>query len=90
MPSSLPSWPLLLSSLGARHVLSNVFATDREVPSTDAGYQIDTVVTERLTQAIDQLARVWFDQAELREHRARKGARSEFAEPAYAHPAAGA
>jgi FMN reductase len=76
----------VLSSLGARHVLSNVFATDREVPSTDKGYEIDASVAERLTQSIDQLALVWFDQVELREHRARSHARSEFAEPAYAHP----
>ncbi|HEY4352899.1 MAG TPA: NADPH-dependent FMN reductase [Paraburkholderia sp.] len=75
----------VLSSLGARHVLSNVFATDREVPSDDSGYHLDAAVSERLTQSIDQLALVWFDQAELREHRARGSEPATFAEPAFAH-----
>jgi FMN reductase len=76
----------VLSSLGARHVLSNVFATDREVPSDDnTGYHLDAAVSERLTQSIDQLALVWFDQAELREHRARGSEPAAFAEPAFAH-----
>ena len=62
------------------------FATDREVPSDEnTGYHLDAAVSERLTQSIDQLALVWFDQAELREHRARGSEPATFAEPAFAH-----
>lgn len=61
----------VLSSLGARHVLGNVFATDTEIASDEQGYKSNASVSERLTQSIDQLARVWFDQVELREHRDR-------------------
>ncbi|CAM2144955.1 FMN reductase [Pararobbsia alpina] len=59
----------VLSSLGARHVLANVFATDTEVPSGERGYEAGPPVVERLTQSIDQLVRVWFDQVELKAHR---------------------
>jgi len=61
----------VLSSLGARHVLANVFATDADVPVGKQGYETGEVVGERLTHSIDQLVRVLFDQAELREHRER-------------------
>ncbi|RKP44244.1 NADPH-dependent FMN reductase [Pararobbsia silviterrae] len=61
----------VLSALGARHVLANVFATDAEVPSGESGYQTAACVAERLTQSIDAFGRVWFDEAELREHRER-------------------
>ena len=62
----------VLSSLGARHVLANVFATDSEVPSGERGYETSPAAAERLTQSIDQLARVWFDQVELKAHRDRQ------------------
>jgi FMN reductase len=62
----------VISSLGARHVLANVFATDVEIASGQGGYETGAVVTERLVQSIDQLSRVWSDQVELREHRERR------------------
>ena len=62
----------MLSALGARHVASNVFGTDREVLWSDgSGYVLNEDIRERLTVSVEQVLQALSEQAELRDYRAR-------------------
>jgi len=62
----------VLSALGARHVASNVFGTDREVVwSEGSGYALNDDIGERLKSSVEQLLQALTEQSELREYRAR-------------------
>jgi len=82
----------VLSALGARHVASNVFGTDREILwSEGSGYALNDEIRERLKLSVDQLLQALSEQAELRDYRARAaldqvlhGARSHRDEPEHA------
>jgi len=67
----------VLSSLGARHVVSNIFGTDREVPwSESGGYTLNEEIAARLALSVDQLRQALAEQSELRDYRARFAAQA--------------
>lgn len=47
----------VLAALGARLVLDNVFAAERDVARTDAGYEVTDALEQRLSAAVQSLAR---------------------------------
>jgi FMN reductase len=59
----------VLSSLGARHHLPNVFASDADLPATEAGYTVLAETAQRVTASADALAHALHEQAQLRELR---------------------
>jgi FMN reductase len=59
----------VLSALGARHVLDNVFATELDVVRLGADYVLDDAIAQRLAQAVDSLLLVLDDAAALRRMR---------------------
>jgi FMN reductase len=61
----------VLASLGAQHILSNVFASEQDLPWTEGGYLLTEPVSLRLFDAIDALAQVIEDADELRRFRTR-------------------
>ena len=61
----------VLASLGAQHILGNVFASEQDLTWTDGGYLLTEPVSIRLFDAIDGLAQVIEDAAELRRFRTR-------------------
>lgn len=62
----------VLSALGARHVVSNVFGTDREVLwSEGTGYALNDDLGGRLKLSVEQLLQALSEQVELRDYRAR-------------------
>ena len=60
----------VLSSLGARHHLPNVFASDADLPRGDTGYSLLPEISQRVHEAADALAHALGEQAQLREWRA--------------------
>jgi len=63
----------VLSALGARHVVTSVFGTDREVIWGDEGaYTLSDEIAARLAQSVGQLHGVLTEQAELRAYRLRQ------------------
>jgi FMN reductase len=60
----------VLSSLGARHVLDNVYATERDLPSVEGHYTMTPPIAQRLEDAVDTLHQVLADAADLRLSRA--------------------
>ncbi|SAL81450.1 NADPH-dependent FMN reductase [Caballeronia terrestris] len=56
----------VLASLGARHVLENVFATERDMPVVDGTYAVTDAIADRLAEAIESLVRALDDAAALR------------------------
>jgi FMN reductase len=78
----------VLSALGARHVLSNVFGTDREVPwSESGGYTLNDEISARLGVSVDQLRQALAEQHELQAYRSRYAAQGADGEGlAYALP----
>lgn len=60
----------VLSSLGARHHLPNVFASDADLPRNEHGYTLNAGIEARVTAAADALAYALHEQAQLRELRA--------------------
>jgi FMN reductase len=60
----------VLSSLGARHHLPNVFASDADVPRGDTGYSLLPEISQRIHESADALAHALVEQAQLREWRA--------------------
>lgn len=62
----------VLSSLGVRHVVSNIFGTDREVPwSENEGYALNEEIAARLAISVEQLREALAEQRALRDYRAR-------------------
>ncbi|WP_084187388.1 NADPH-dependent FMN reductase [Andreprevotia chitinilytica] len=59
----------VLASLGAQHVLSNVFATEQDVVWRDDRYVLAEPIAARLAEAIDAFVQVLEDAAELRRFR---------------------
>jgi FMN reductase len=66
----------VLSSLGARHHLPNVFASDADLPRTDSGYSLMPEIQQRVLESADALAHALGEQAQLREWRASAAARA--------------
>lgn len=60
----------VLAALGARLVLDNVFATERDVARTDAGYEVADALEQRLFEAVQSLARAVDDTTMLARMRA--------------------
>jgi FMN reductase len=60
----------VLSSLGARHHLPNVFASDADLPRGDTGYSLLPEISQRIHESADALAHALVEQAQLREWRA--------------------
>lgn len=60
----------VLASLGARHVLDNVFATERDVAIADGDYVLSDAIALRLNEGVEALHTVLDDRAELRRLRA--------------------
>jgi FMN reductase len=56
----------VLASLGARHVLDNVFATERDMLAVDGAYAVTDAIAQRLADAIESLVHVLDDAATLR------------------------
>jgi FMN reductase len=56
----------VLASLGARHVLDNVFATERDMLVVDGAYAVTDAIAQRLADAIESLVHVLDDAAALR------------------------
>jgi len=56
----------VLASLGARHVLDNVFATERDLPLVDGSYELGDAIAVRLAEGVQSLHAVLDDSAELR------------------------
>jgi len=60
----------VISALGARHIVTSVFGTDREVSWTEGGgYSLNDEIAARLAQSTTQLHGVLAEQAELRTYR---------------------
>ncbi len=59
----------VLASLGARHVLDNVFATERDILVVDGAYALTDAIAQRLSDAIESLVHVLDDAAALRRFR---------------------
>jgi FMN reductase len=59
----------VLSSLGARHHLPNVFASDADLPKGEAGYTVLAETGQRVIASVDALVHALNDQAQLRELR---------------------
>ena len=60
----------VLASLGARHVLDNVFATERDVAQIGGDYTLSDAIAQRLAEAVDSLLGVLDDADTLRGLRA--------------------
>lgn len=56
----------VLASLGARHVLDNVFATERDMLLVDGTYTVTDAIAHRLADAIESLVHALDDAAALR------------------------
>ena len=56
----------VLASLGARHVLANVFATERDIPLVDGSYSLTDAIAQRLSEAVGSLVLALDDAAALR------------------------
>lgn len=56
----------VLASLGARHVLDNVFATEHDIVRLDDDYALNDAVARRVAEAVDSLMQVIDDAAVLR------------------------
>ncbi|SAL55958.1 NADPH-dependent FMN reductase [Caballeronia telluris] len=59
----------VLSSLGARHHLPNVFASDADLPRSANGYAASPETVQRVSASADALAHALDEQAQLRELR---------------------
>jgi FMN reductase len=55
----------VLTALGARHFLGNVFATESDVLSADGAYFLTELLANRLTEAVGALLTVLNDDADL-------------------------
>ncbi|SAK92175.1 NADPH-dependent FMN reductase [Caballeronia catudaia] len=56
----------VLASLGAQHVLGNVFATECEISLVDGAYTLSGAIAQRLADAVDALMAALDDAAALR------------------------
>ncbi|BAO91812.1 NADPH-dependent FMN reductase [Caballeronia cordobensis] len=56
----------VLASLGAQHVLGNVFATEGEIAVVDGAYTLSGAIAQRLADAVDALMAALDDAAALR------------------------
>lgn len=59
----------VLASLGARHVLTNVFAADDDVPWLGDTYTLTGDIATRVGEAVEQLGHVLAERAELQRYR---------------------